>query len=488
MLNVSLLDTALAEISVENLVVPVDKDGAVLSAQAPEALKELAAKTRAGKKPAVFAASPEGFAARRVVFVLFDAETYPINALQRWAGAAVRLLAGEGCVALAWPTEYPRQVEALVSGALLADYNARIYKSKGEDDEPESATHVYVCVSPDAQEGAEALEEAAAQAKVVAAHVCKARDLVNAAPNLLYPESFAQQVLDATTDELKVEVFDFEALKEMGCGGIVGVGQGSTRKPRMVKLSYTGDASAPLIGLVGKGITFDSGGISLKPGAGMEEMKMDMGGAAAVFQTVTALAELKAPVNVVAFLALAENMPSGAAQRPADVVTIRNGKTVEVINTDAEGRMVMADALSLAVEENPAVVIDVATLTGACIISLGKEIAGAMGNEAVVCELELSGIDAGEELWHLPLPAAMRKSIESKFADLANVGPREGGALTAGLFLQEFVGDTPWAHIDIAGPAYNDTAAKDHLSFGGTGFGVATLVNFALGFTGWDAD
>lgn len=488
MLNVSLLDTALAEISVANLIVPVDKDGSVLSPHAPEALKELAAKVRAGKKPAVFAPSPEGFAAGRVVFVLLDAETYPINALQRWAGAAVRLVAGEGCVALAWQAEFPRQVEALVTGALLADYNPRIYKSKSKDDEPQEATNVYVCVSKDAEDGAEALEEAAAQAKVVAAHVCTARDLVNAAPNLLYPESFAQQVVDTATDEISVEVFDFDALKEMGCGGIVGVGQGSERKPRMVKLSYVGDASAPLIGLVGKGITFDSGGISLKPGAGMEEMKMDMGGAAAVFQTVAALAELKAPVNVVAFLALAENMPSGSAQRPADVVTIRNSKTVEVINTDAEGRMVMADALSLAVEEKPAVVIDVATLTGACIISLGKEIAGVMGNEAVVCELELSGIDAGEELWHLPLPAAMRKGIESKFADLLNVGPREGGALTAGLFLQEFVGDTPWAHIDIAGPAYNDTAAKDHLSFGGTGFGVATLVNFALGFTGWDAD
>ncbi|MDO4791176.1 MAG: leucyl aminopeptidase [Buchananella hordeovulneris] len=483
MINVSLNASPLEEIAVDNLVVPVSKESEVLSPDAPTALVELAAAVKAGKKPAIYAPAPAGFAASRVIFTPVDFEHYPVNALQRWAGAAVRLTTDEGSVALAWRAQFPRQVADFTLGALLADYDPGIYQTA--DKEP-ATTEVFVCATPG--EDLAELEEARAEAAVLAAHVCSARNLVNAAPNKLCPQTFAKFAVDNAGENVAVEVFDFDQLKEMGCGGIVGVGQGSERKPKMVKLRYVGDESAPLVGLVGKGITFDSGGISLKPGAGMEEMKMDMGGAAAVLETVRTLAELQAPVNVVAFLALAENMPSGAAQRPADVVTIRNGKTVEVINTDAEGRMVMADALCLAVEENPAVLIDIATLTGACLIALGKEIAGVMGDEAVVSELELCGIDAGEDLWHLPLPPALRKGIKSKFADLKNIGGREGGTLSAGLFLQEFVGEVPWAHIDIAGPAYNYDASVDHLSAGGTGFGVATLVSFAQNFTGWDVD
>ncbi len=249
-------------------------------------------------------------------------------------------------------------------------------------------------------------------------------------------------------------MLDEKALKKGGYGGILGVGAGSTSPPRLVHLSYRAPSASTTVALVGKGITFDSGGLSLKPPAAMEEMKMDMGGAAAVLATCVAVAELGLDVNVEGWLPLAENMPSGTAIRPSDVLTMHSGTTVEVNNTDAEGRLVLADAISRAAQDGPDLVLDVATLTGAALVALGSRTAGVMSNDDELrAQVLRAAADAGEPSWGMPLPADLRKGLDSEVADLVNTGPREGGMLTAGLFLQEFVPDgLRWAHLDIAGP------------------------------------
>ena len=248
----------------------------------------------------------------------------------------------------------------------------------------------------------------------------------------------------------------------------------------MVRLSYTPAKASRHVALVGKGITFDSGGLSLKPAKALEWMKSDMGGAAAVLATVLSVARLKLPVAVTGWLALAENMPSGTAQRPGDVITIRGGTTIEVLNTDAEGRLVLADAIVEAAKANPDALIDVATLTGAQLVALGSRVAGAMGNDDAQRTAVVAAADAcGESMWPMPLPRELRASLDSAIADMANIGDRNGGMLTAALFLQEFVPeDLPWTHLDIAGPAFNEGAVHDYTPKGGTGFGVRTLVQY----------
>jgi leucyl aminopeptidase len=266
------------------------------------------------------------------------------------------------------------------------------------------------------------------------------------------------------------------------------VGKGSARPPRLVRLDYAPDGARGHVALVGKGITFDSGGLSIKPAAAMEEMKSDMAGAAAVLATVVAAARLGVPVRVSGWLALAENMPSGTAQRPSDVLTIRGGRTVEVLNTDAEGRLVMADAIVAACETGPDLVVDVATLTGAQVVALGRRVSAVMANDDALRErlVRLAG-EAGELLWPMPLPPELRASLDSPVADIANIGERFGGMLVAGIFLSEFVGTRPgtgagdektipWAHLDIAGPAFNGKDAHGYTPKGGTGVMVRTLV------------
>jgi leucyl aminopeptidase len=279
-----------------------------------------------------------------------------------------------------------------------------------------------------------------------------------------------------------VEVLDEHELREGGYGGLTGVGQGSTRPPRLVRLSYTHPEAAKTVAFVGKGITFDSGGLSLKPPKSMETMKSDMGGAAATLAATAAIAELGLPVNVVGYMCLAENMPGGAAQRPSDIITIYGGKTVEVLNTDAEGRLVMADALARSGADNPDLVVDIATLTGAASVALGRRTAGVMGSsEAVAGEVAAVMREAGEPAWAMPLPEELRKGLDSPVADLANVsGDRNGGMLVAGLFLREFVPDgVAWAHLDIAGPAFNETSPYGYTPKGGTGAAVRALVAIA---------
>ncbi|MBO0774580.1 MAG: leucyl aminopeptidase, partial [Actinobacteria bacterium] len=314
-----------------------------------------------------------------------------------------------------------------------------------------------------------------------------ARDLVNTGPSDLVPAALAAEAERvAAASGLAAEVLDEHALAAGGYGAILGVGQGSAHPPRLVRLEYAppGQAGAArTLVLAGKGITFDSGGLSLKPPKSMEWMKSDMGGAAAVLAALQALAALRPAVRVIGYLAIAENMPSGTAQRPSDVLTSYGGTTIEVLNTDAEGRLVLADALARSAEDSPDLVVDVATLTGAQLVALGPRIAGVMSNDDAVRDAVVAAARrAGEQAWPMPLPDELRKNLDSQVADLANVGPdRNGGMLLAGLFLREFVpAGVRWAHIDIAGPAFNQGAPHGYTPKGGTGAATRTLVQLAL--------
>ncbi|MFD1828467.1 MULTISPECIES: leucyl aminopeptidase [Streptomyces] len=446
--------------------------------------------------------APEGVKADLVLAVgLGDAPakdgSHDPEALRRAAGAAARALAGRKKAGFALPVGDEASVAAVAEGALLGAYAFTAYRGtedKARDaksgkgrargrraDDDRSAPLAEVVVLG-ARPRDKAHKAAAERAQVVAAEVNRARDLVNTPSNGLFPKSFAAIVQAAAKEYgLAVEVLDEKALAKGGFGGILGVGQGSANPPRLVRLAYTHAKAKKTLALVGKGITYDSGGISLKPAGHNETMKCDMSGAAAVFAAVVAAARLGLRVNVTGWLALAENMPSGSATRPGDVLTMYSGKTVEVLNTDAEGRLVMADALTRACEEKPDAVVDVATLTGAMMVALGSRTFGVMANDDAFRTTvhELAG-EAGEQSWPMPLPAHLRKGMDSSVADIANMGERMGGGLVAGLFLKEFVTEgTPWAHLDIAGPAFNESGPFGYTPKGGTGSAVRTLVRLA---------
>jgi leucyl aminopeptidase len=397
------------------------------------------------------------------------------EALRRGAGAAVRALAGAktGSIALALPAGSATEVEAVALGALLGRYTFTRYRAAANGTVP-GLTLVTT---------ADGAGPAAERASVLASAMGLTRDMVNTSPSHLYPETFAAQAREvAEAAGLDFEVLDEQALAEQGYGGITGVGQGSTRPPRLVRLGYRHPDATKTVVYVGKGITFDSGGLSLKPSAAMEAMKSDMSGAAAVLATLQAVAALRPVVNVVGYLPLAENMPGGNAQRPSDVITIFGGKTVEVLNTDAEGRLVMADALARSEQDSPALLIDVATLTGAQLVALGTRIAGVMANDDDVREgVVAAARRGGEQAWPMPLPPELRKGLDSAVADIANVsGERWGGMLVAGLFLQEFVpAGVRWAHVDIAGPAFHEGEPYGYTPKGGTGAAVRMLVQVA---------
>lgn len=416
-----------------------------------------------------------GLGAKVLVLTGIGSATPDAEVLRRAAGAATRELAGVGSAALALPADDVAQVAAVAEGALLGAYTFTRYRASA----PASAQaplHEIQVVTGLAKDKAAAA--ALDRAQVVAAAVHATRDLVNTPPNDLVPADLADAARAAARDVkgVKVTVLDEKALAAGGFGGIVGVGQGSVHPPRLVKVAYAPSRARGHVALVGKGITFDSGGLSIKTADGMIGMKSDMAGAAAVLHTVIAAARLGVPVAVTGWLAVAENMPSGTAQRPSDVVTMRGGTTVEVLNTDAEGRMVMADALVAAVEEAPDVVLDIATLTGAQLVALGDRVAAVMGSEDVRAEVVTAADRSGEPFWPMPLPAELRAGLKSQVADLANIGERFGGMLTAGIFLREFVGTTPWAHLDVAGPAFNSREAHGYTPVGGTGAGVRTLL------------
>ncbi|MDJ0923478.1 MAG: leucyl aminopeptidase [Acidimicrobiia bacterium] len=317
-------------------------------------------------------------------------------------------------------------------------------------------------------------------AQTVAAGVTLARDLINEPAAGKKPETLAGIATEIASDNgIDIKVYDESEIETERFGGLRAVSLGATNPPRMVVFKYRPDGAEKSLALVGKGIVFDSGGLSIKPASGMETMKTDMSGAAAVYGAVQAVAQLEIPVNVIGIAPLTENMTGGAAQRPGDIFTARNGKTVEVLNTDAEGRLVLADGLSLAVEEEPDLIVDIATLTGACMVALGKKVAGLFGyDDDAVALVEAAARRAGEKVWRLPVEKDYRSKLDSPIADVKNIGDRYGGAITAALFLAEFTDERPWAHLDIAGPARAEND-DGYISKGGTGFAVSTLVALA---------
>jgi leucyl aminopeptidase len=397
------------------------------------------------------------------------------EAVRRAMGAAGRATRRVSSVAIAPIGAVPGAEGAAVEGYLLGQYRFDRHLSEPKPSKTESLTLLGV------DDEGFALAE---RGVVVAGAVALARDLVNESPVHKPPAEIARIATEAgEAAGVRVEVWDEDRIEAEDLGGLRGVSLGAHQPPRLVQMWYEPAGATAFLAFVGKGIVFDSGGLSLKPPAGMEEMKTDMAGAAAVIAAVQAIASLGLPVKVLGVTPLTENMPGGAAQRPGDVLRARNGKTIEVLNTDAEGRLVLADGLSLAAEQEPDMIVDLATLTGACMVALGDKIAGVFGTAEAPDAVTAAAEEAGERVWPLPLPADYRKKIDSEVADMKNTGPRWGGAINAALLLKEFVGEVPWAHLDIAGPARaSDT--EHYLLKGGTGFGVRMLIALAARVAG----
>jgi len=403
---------------------------------------------------------------------------YTPEAVRRAAGAASRALNGRRSVvsllAAVGGAPDAERLHAVGEGSLLGAYEFTAYKSDLPANRPLPPQQITVVVP-----GTGEAETALRRARAVADAVALVRDLVNTPPNDLYPAELAAR--GAAAGEklgLTSEILDEDALASGGYGGILAVGSGSTRTPRLLRLTYTGTGAGKKIALVGKGITFDSGGISIKPAAKMEDMKSDMAGAAAVIATVCLVAQLGLPVEVTATVPMAENLPSGTAYRPADVVTFRNGRKAEITNTDAEGRVVLADAIARAAEDRPDALLETSTLTGAQMVALGARTSGVMGSDDLRDAVVAASKRAGESMWAMPLPPELRRGLDSPVADFVNANAdRMGGMLVGGHFLREFVpADLPWAHIDIAGPSFNTGGPWGYTPKGGTGVPVRTLL------------
>jgi leucyl aminopeptidase len=428
-----------------------------------------------------------GTAARRLMLVgLGKSEQYNPSVLTDAVAAATRAITGKkhDLVAVALPepaagTSWEAVAVAAGVGLYQGCTGPGLRKSKPERFAPEE---LWLAAPPGAP--AAEVQSGAARADVEGRAVQLVRRLVDTPPCDLYPETFAQQA-QQVAGEVGVEctVFDESRLQAENMNALLGVARGSDRPPRFVVLRYRRGAGNRTLGLVGKGVTFDSGGLSLKPNDGMVDMKCDMAGAATVLGAMQAIAALQVPVNVLGVMALVENMPSGRALKLGDVLRARNGKTIEVLNTDAEGRLILADALAYAVEQKADHLVDLATLTGACLVALGPLVAGVMSNNEGWSERVLRAArEAGEKAWPLPMFPLYAEMIKSNVADMRNVGgTRYAGAISAAKFLEEFVGGVPWVHLDIAGPAWEEhgSASRDP---GGTGFGVRTLVELARGY------
>jgi len=413
--------------------------------------------------------------------------SYPHEVLRRAAGAASRALAGNSAATFSLPAKGLAEVSAVAEGAALGAYAFTEFRGSTKDDHKSPlktiTVHSKLASSADAK-------AAVSRAAIVAKYTYLVRDLINTPPSHLTPDSFTKKLSAAVKAAggakvgLKIQIWDEKQLKAQGFGGIIGVGQGSANPPRLLHISYTPKGKASKrYAFVGKGITFDTGGLALKPAAGMEAMKSDMSGAAAVSAAVIAIAELKLPVAIESWAPLAENMPSDTATRPSDIITIFGGKTVEVLNPDAEGRLVLADGLMKAQSSKNKLdgIIDVATLTGAQVVALGTRTSAVMTNNQEFSDafMKVTAI-SGEQFWPMPLPEELRASLDSPVADLANIGDRMGGMLVAGLFLKDFVNpELPWLHLDIAGPAYNEAKPHGYTPVGGTGIALRSLVTLA---------
>jgi leucyl aminopeptidase len=421
-------------------------------------------------------------AATLLLIGLGDRAAVDTEVLRRATGSIVREARGAKHAVTTLPRaggDEAAATRAVTEAVLLAAYRFDKYKanSNSSNGGRQRLERLVIAASDGADR--DALEAAVVSGRARAAATNLARDLSNEPANNLHPSDLAEAAVRAVEGKgVTVTVKDEVQLAAEGFGGIVGVGQGASNPPRLVELRYEPEGAVASVVLVGKGITFDSGGLSLKPPDGMITMKTDMSGAAAVVGVMSALQELGVKVAVTGYLASAENMPSGTAIRPGDVLKMKNDKTVEVLNTDAEGRLVMADALALGASSEPDAIIDIATLTGACMVALGKRYTGLMGNdEALAEEVLAAAAEAGERTWRLPLPEEYRKDLDSEVADIKNVADRYGGALTAGLFLKEFVDGRPWVHLDIAGPARADSD-DGYIGKGSTGTAVRTLLSW----------
>jgi leucyl aminopeptidase len=412
-------------------------------------------------------------------------DRFPHEALRRAAGAAARNLAGHSSATFALPHSSLEEFSAIAEGAMLGAYAFDEFRgtSKADRKSPLGKISIF-SKSAKKSEYTKALR----RCEVIAKYTFIVRDLINTPPSHLTPDSFTQRFKKlAAGSGVKVEILNDSQLRKLGYGGIIGVGQGSANPPRLLHLSYTPKKkSVKRYAFVGKGITFDTGGLALKPAQGMEAMKSDMSGAAAVSAAALAIAELGLPIAIDAWAPLAENMVSDTATRPSDIITIYGGKTVEVLNPDAEGRLVLADAMMKAAEVGKKAggldgLVDVATLTGAQVVALGTRTSAVMTNNQEFSDTFLKIAEStGEQFWPMPLPEELRASLDSPVADIANIGDRMGGMLVAGLFLKEFVApELPWLHLDIAGPAYNEAKPHGYTPVGGTGVALRTLVALA---------
>nr|BAL55042.1 leucyl aminopeptidase [uncultured Acidobacteriota bacterium] len=424
-------------------------------------------------------------AASRVLFVGAGKRSdFTTDTIRRVAGTAARFLRQRGIRSMALlrrsSLDLRTSAQAAVEGVLLALFDPGTYKTQ----EKEERTIEEVRLVAEGESEAE-LQWGIERGTVLAKATNFARNLVNEPASVLTPVELARRAQDmAARYGLDIEVLDEHRMKELGMGALLGVARGSDEPARLIVLRYVpeGDEALlsrlPTIALLGKGITFDSGGISLKPAEGMEQMKYDMAGGAAVLGAMRAIAQLRPRIKVLGLVPATENMPSGRAQKPGDVVRTLSGKTVEVINTDAEGRLILADTITYARRLGAQKIVDLATLTGACVVALGSVYAAIFGNDAALVEqLIAAGREAGEKLWPMPLDPEYREQLKSEIADLKNVGGRKAGAITAAYFLKEFAEETPWAHVDIAGTAWLDEQ-KPYVASGPTGMGVRTLAHF----------
>lgn len=436
---------------------------------------DLAAIGATGAKDQLVRIPAVGVDAQGIALIGLGAAT-DAAAVRAAAGSAVRQLPLVASIALALPTDTAELVDAALEGAALGAYSFTRHKGTGTTGPTRGDQQVTV-LAPSAA------ADATVRPAIVADAATLVRDLVNTAAGDLGPADVAD-VARAQADglPLTVEVLDESALEEQGFGGILGVGRGSERPPRLVVVRYAPESATKHLALVGKGITFDSGGLSLKPAASMLGMKTDMTGAATVLAATVAAARLGLDVRVTAWLCLAENMPSGSATRPGDVLTLKNGKTVEVTNTDAEGRLVLGDGMAAASLEHPDAIVDVATLTGAQVVALGDRTTGLMGSDDLVAQVRAVAGAVGEPIWPMPLPEELDARLASDVADMVNatVGNPAGGMLLAGKFLERFVGEgIPWAHLDIAGPSEHKGGGYGWLGKGATGVMVRTLISLA---------
>jgi leucyl aminopeptidase len=423
-------------------------------------------------------------AAVKVVIGMGPVADVEVSTFRRAAACLARAAARQRSVATTMLELAPAGVDpamvaqALAEGFVLGTYRYNEYKSDPKQNEVESVAVV--------GGGGKRVQASLDRGALIADAVCFARDLVNEPGGSMTPRKLAQAAFDlAEREGLAINVLDEVDIEAARLGGLLGVNRGSTEPPRFIELRYEPDRPRGTVALVGKGITFDSGGLSLKTADSMQGMKGDMGGAAAVLGAFAAVKHVAPKTRVLGFIPVTDNMPGGDATRVGDVLKIRNGKTVEVLNTDAEGRLILADGLSMASEEQPDAIVDLATLTGACMVALGERTAGLMGNHRGWIDQVRDAADvSGEPVWPLPLPDHIRPKLDSDIADLKNItGTRHGGALAAGLFLREFVGEgIPWAHLDIAGPS-DSTEDDPELGKGATGFGVRTLLQLLATFT-----